>query len=657
MPSEPSKPDQPQKEPEPSNSPGGKTKLLDRAEIAWQNAWRKLSDGVRRSENALHPHKRALQGLEIGCAVGVFIFALLYLIMFYEQMSRGSLWIDELGNVFEFVQRGPLFVATQYPIARNHVFYNLLLSILPLPVQEPGDVSTLEVRLVSFIITAGLGLVILLFFARRRQYLEGAAIFALWAFREPLMQLSLHQRSYSLLGLFALLSGIVLLKFFNTGHRRWFYLLCLFCGLGIYTMPAYVLFAAPLMLLSWWFSGREFRTMLAGVLTALGVLLLYLPILRQVMSIATNYHDDFGLQYYRSDAMFTTLHYYTWPLPLHLLVMSVILLPIIAGWIYRRQSKPEGQVIMILFTSVFTFLAICLWMQTTPLRTTSFVALPLLLITGLLAARLLRPLPARSLAAVALLLFTAVKAPALMEDLRIVPYENWEEAHRTLITSLPEPATFNLNDLALGMQYYMDLDQNYSVEEPEILEPPSKEIFESGRYAVVTGQWIRESAGAKDQFDAEEFSDRGFQLLFVGRFRHLRLNLAVPPATLVADRQILTPDQPPGLPVDALRITPQPGPDGGVVPMHSLNFLLADEGCWPQQDPAILILFADTPEAPPEKVPGIEVGPFLTFPLDGRPISRVLVVADPDRVECLREESIEHVWFQPVTHALPPGES
>jgi hypothetical protein len=292
----------------------------------------------------------------------------------------------------------------------------------------------------------------------------------------------------------------------------------------------------------------------------------------------------------------------------------------------------------------FAFLAACLGLGTTPLRTTSFVGLPLLVVTGLLLSRVLRWELTRIAGAVLLLGLTLWQAPALIGGFQFVPYENWLDTHRLITASLPPPAVIHTNDEGDGLPYYFDPESGY-IMAPPMEAGPSRAEFESGRYAVVTGRWTRdEEAAASPRFQGHEVSPRGFEIQIVGRFRHIYLNLAVPPETLVAARNVISSPNLQG--GQALDIVPAQRA-AGLLPLHSLNFLLSDNGCWPGAEPVILIKTADAPDAPPETVTGIQAGRLVVFPLENRRVQRVLLPAAPGLEPCLSPENLQHIWFQP----------
>ncbi len=82
---------------------------------------------------------------------------------------------------------------------------------------------------------------------------------------------------------FAVLATIGLLEYWRGHDRRWLWTLGISVALGVYTVPGFLFFAGPLMLLLWLVE-RSRVTFFAGVLTAAAILLLYAPLLLQVFS-------------------------------------------------------------------------------------------------------------------------------------------------------------------------------------------------------------------------------------------------------------------------------------------------------------------------------------------------------------------------------------
>ncbi len=591
-------------------------------------------------------HERASRFLSFTALILILLAGLGYLGAFMVQMSRGSMWIDEIGNQIEFVQEGPLYVVTNYPMPRNHIFYNLILSVLPIPEMGNGYMDTFLVRLPSYLIALTTGGLMLGFFLRRNLWLGGATAIGLWAFRTDLIQLSLHQRGYTLLCLLTLLAAIFILKHQETRRYKWFLALCVVCGLGIYTVPSFVLLAAPLMLLSWLTTGRDYRGMITAALTALTVFCLYLPVLQEMLNQAVTYTEQFGRQYADANAVFQTLGSYVWPgsPPVLLLLLGLVL---VAPFGLYAPDDPEGRAIKIFLGSGLLFLAGCLVLQTSPVRTTTCLALLYLPASGLLVARICRAPALQAATALGLVAWSILIAPGLIGSLRVMPYENWQFVHQLATTSLPPGSIFNLNDKALGMQYYFAKDDGYLLM-PEDSPPPDEPQFATGRFAVVTGRWgLQDEPGSSSpRFEPEEVAPEGFEMLIPGSFRRFYLAMNVPPQTLIGEFARLPAGPDPGETPPPLLIRPITLKDNRPMPVHSLNLLFEKPDCFPGTDPPrILVRRSDDPQAKPVTVEGLQAGRFVTFPLDHLPVHSILIHITPGGEDCL--DHLQNAWFQP----------
>jgi hypothetical protein len=398
--------------------------------------------------------------------------------LYFYGMATSSLWTDELGSVKFFFARGPLVAATDYSLARNHIFFSVLNSLLP----GCDSVQPFRARVLSFLFAALTGGTILQYFWGKKWWLEGALFFWVWGMNGGLLQQSLEARGYGLVCLLTLWSGLCLYEYATSGRRSWFAWLVV-CGvLGIYTLPSYVLFVGPLMVFAavlqrdrkalWW---------IAAGAAATG--LLYAPVVKQVVKVAGMYKSHYGEQYGSLDAVLKTFRDFVCPAPNWVLLFLIGLSMAIPFCI---RDKKNARVSWALTGAVYLFLAACLWLRTPPVRTTCFVLFPL----GLSAVLLLRErvlYPRLLPVGLAVLAIAAVGASMVgIQQFQLVPDENWSEPTALIEAAFPPFTIVDISDQAEGVSYYIDQDKyRLSMADRKSIRGP---LF-LGRSPIVSGRW------------------------------------------------------------------------------------------------------------------------------------------------------------------------
>ena len=179
-------------------------------------------------------------------------------------------------SIVKYTSRGFVPAISTYSLARNHIFYNVVSSLIP------GADSTLPLRarLISFVsVIASLGLLVA-YDARRGWLLPGLACAGLVAVNFFAMDRVLEARGYGLIFLFAMLSCVAFAEWLRTRRKVWLNLMSVLCVLGTYTLPFYVVFAGGLLLLAFLYRPSR-ETFLAGLLSLAAILMLYLPVFGQ----------------------------------------------------------------------------------------------------------------------------------------------------------------------------------------------------------------------------------------------------------------------------------------------------------------------------------------------------------------------------------------
>lgn len=484
-------------------------------------------------------------------AIAVMLLACMHIALYLGQMMHGSLWTDELGAVKDFFEPGPWNAVTNYPIPRNHVFFSFLNSLLP----NAGSLNPQRAQLLSYLFVGILGASILWSSFRRRQYIAGAIVFALWGFDGNLIQLSLQARGYGLTCLFALWSALLAQCYAERKTPRDFILLTLCSVLGAYTIPTYAFFGWPLLLAL----AAMQRDKKAFAITAGGAVLLavlYAPIASQLIHAASVYKEMYGEYYASWTCVLKTLRAFLWPVPEWLTAFLFIVLSALSLFAWPKDN-PTGRATRALLFAVVAFLSACLVMRTPPIRTTCFVALPLAWCCGQLAERYYRTLPASMVKAVACTaLFTGALATEtyLARNFHFVPYENWTLVWRFTETMFPHDTLVDCSRGANGLTYYMDQD-HYRL---NLTHPFNKPAFEQGRSLLVVAPWKNE----EDRYSATALSPQAITATAPGFIRDISAWFVIPPQTHVLDAKWHQADAATFMEVH---------PDDATTPLHSLN--------------------------------------------------------------------------------------
>lgn len=333
------------------------------------------------------------------CSLTIITIALFRAWPIWSFKATTSLREDEIMSVARYTSRGLLPAISTYNLARNHVFYNIVSSLIP------GADSTmpLRARLVSFISVLGSIGLLIAYAARRRWLLPGLACAGLLAGSFPAMDSVLEARGYGLIFLFAMLGSVAFSEWTRTRSRLWLNLIAVSCVLGTYTLPFYILFGGSLLLLS--FLCRPSReTLLTGFLSLAAIAMLYLPIATKIYSVfegyAEQYEKTFISSFQSMDGVFLSLQYFFPREVIEIGALSSVMLGL-AALLYvafgRFAAKSDRISFAGVAVSILAFLAFCLYCRIVPLRVACYIAAPLaflaLLVTGsILTSRSLSPI-------------------------------------------------------------------------------------------------------------------------------------------------------------------------------------------------------------------------------------------------------------------------
>jgi hypothetical protein len=294
------------------------------------------------------------------------------------------------------------------------------------------------VRALGILATLLTACALIAYAAWRQRWLEGAVILALWSSAPQMLRLSMEARGYGFLGLFAVLAAVAVLEYLRDRDRRWLWTLGVSVALGVYTVPGFLFFAGPLMLLLW-LTERSRVTFLAGVLTAGTILLLYAPLLLQVFSAFTGFHQD------KAEADFETAHGLVRALKLYFFqaddwvawaLLGALALAPFAPAVDRR----EGAALRIIAGACIAYFVTLLVLRTPPVRMAAFCLLPLAIagtwsIGGWARNRWPRFLQAAAGGGVGI--FLLCELTGTIRSFQFTPAENWSLAAQAIDTAFP----------------------------------------------------------------------------------------------------------------------------------------------------------------------------------------------------------------------------
>lgn len=367
-------------------------------------------------------------------------------------MLTTSLSTDEFGTIGTFSSKGPVRVITDYRAPKNHIFFNLLNSVLPAR-ESLNPARARALSILATILTAGC---VVAYAAYRRQLTEAAVLLALWCTAPELLGLSMEARGYGFLGFFAMLGSIGAIEFSRTGRWAWLIVIAASSVLGVYTIPGFLFFAGPLMLLVW-VGDRTRRTFLVGAGSAIAMLALYLPVMGQLLEAFHEFQGDAEADFESTAGILRALKLYLlscddWEGWLFLGAMAIapFALPPFADW-----KDKIGRSVATL--ACIAFFSILLILGSPPVRMAAF-ALPPLAFIGLLSiGKGLRLLPwgwrTAIFSAVTVFLIVDVAKSILWS--RFTPAEDWLLAGRAIDEAFPDSVKVDFKRFAKYLKQTM----------------------------------------------------------------------------------------------------------------------------------------------------------------------------------------------------------
>ncbi len=389
--------------------------------------------------------------IEIALAVVLLSLSLIHTGQIMGAMASTSLETDEFGTVLGYSSRGPVHVATHYRAPKNHILFNLANSLLP----GRASLVPARARMLSILAVMAAAMALIGYGLYRRRLIESAFVLTLWTFAPQMLPLEMQARGYGFLGLAALVASIATIEYFRTDRRGWLIALAVAATLGTYTVPTFLFFAGPLMLLVW-VARRSRETFIAGAAVCAAMLLLYAPVAGQVAGAFREFHAAGEMDFARVDGVFRSIKFHLfssddWQ------TFALFLGLVIAPFAILRRGDRESAGMAVTMGGVLAFLVIVLALRTPPIRTSAFVMVPLAIAGVFSLGELIRQMPLALWAAafgVAGCLLTARVAPEI-RAFRFTPDEDWLVAGKAVDATFPPSMKVDFKRYAKYLQHTM----------------------------------------------------------------------------------------------------------------------------------------------------------------------------------------------------------
>lgn len=338
-------------------------------------------------------------------------------------MATTSLSTDEFGTVGGYSRRGPLHVITDYSAPKNHIFFNLVNSVLP----GRASLNPLRVRMFSLVAAALFLSLVISYAIFRGALFEGAVFLTLWTFAPESLQLCLEARGYGFLALAGLVVTIAAMEYFRTDRRGWLYTAAGVVILAVYTVPGFIFFGAPILLLVW-LARRDRFTFLVGLAAAIAVALLYSPVAFQIVEAfhkyGTLYESDFKLV----QGVIRAIKLYIFASPDWAAFAFLSLLSLAPFLLAEPAGETRGRKIVI-SAALFFFLGL-LYTRTAPVRMSNMGMVPFAFVGVFALGAAIRtgPIFVRSTAFGLVAIGLIFRIAPEVRDFHFTPHEDWTTA-------------------------------------------------------------------------------------------------------------------------------------------------------------------------------------------------------------------------------------
>jgi len=408
---------------------------------------------------------------ELVTALLMSIAVIYYLGLWIWTMATTSLWSDEIYTIAKFSSQGLKTVLTDYHAPNNHIFFNLLNSITP----GSGSYHPLRARLWSFLAIGGAIAVTLIYFFRRKNFLAGALTLCLLGASWMHLGFMLQARGYAILAFCALTTSITLLNYLQSHQTSHLTLLVLLSVMGTWTVPTFIFFAGPLLLIFSLFE-RDRKSLIAILAFGVAILMIYLPMARQMIEVSTNYAGRWGKEYAAISAVFNTIEYYLFPTLKPWLIFLIFCCFLCLPFLLWRKDDYEGRAYQIIALSTVLFFTACLLLKTPAQRSVAFIIFPIgVVIVGIVIkiynyqkVKYLRPV----LCIVLIIFFHPIIEDKIATLKKwFAPTENWMGSAEFISSVFPEKKSIYCNFRAHLLQKYLIGNYHFFDDDTDKFDP------------------------------------------------------------------------------------------------------------------------------------------------------------------------------------------
>ena len=325
---------------------------------------------------------------ELVTSLLLITIAAIYCVMYFNAMATTSLWNDELYTIAHFSSKGVITSATDYHVANNHIFFNVLNAITPFS----DSYQPARARLWSFLFIFSSLLVISIYYFSKKKYLEGSVLlFAILA-NPDILDLGLQARGYGFLFFCALSTSFLHMAYIQSDKLKYLILIGVLTVLGTWTIPTYLFFSAPLMLVIFLYK-RTPAVFLVGFSTAVCIAALHAPVLSEMLHQVNNYGDRWGKNYATIASVTKTYRVYLFaPATKDWFIFPFLFAALAMPAIYFGVTTKKDRLVALasqqMAISIVLFFTACLYLETPLSRSTSLIVLPTLILRITTASRI-----------------------------------------------------------------------------------------------------------------------------------------------------------------------------------------------------------------------------------------------------------------------------
>ena len=401
--------------------------------------------------NSWFPFRKYSKSDTIVFYFGLFVISILIL-RYFGFYSSSSLFTDEIYTIEKFSSKGPMQVMTDYRVPNNHIFFNLINSILPLS----DSYDPLRARMVSFVSFLIFALLTYKFLVDKGFFIEANVLMALILASPEMMRMLLEARGYGLLFLINTIITIKSYRYLESNKNRDLWVIGLCCLIGTWTLPSYVFFVVSYFIGFLILSKNKKGVFIAGAITSISIFLAYLPVLKELLTNMETYAADWGEEFAQGQAIFQLFKLYTpvstdWQALIGLALFNML------PFIFIKH-KTQRKFITHLFLLIYLCLGSYIFMRTPVLRT----AMPLIFSVYLIIMLSLGSFFLRNGNIIlkgfrhGIHLTALISAVFFSFSSKLIPFENWKGTAEYIESNFDESVEVYCNFRPFWLEKYLD---------------------------------------------------------------------------------------------------------------------------------------------------------------------------------------------------------